>query len=82
MQLHIPRDVDCVGSDKLGESERAMMHYVLGIETVDPEQCLAFVREGFAREPLGQKAGWELVWWGARPGDTRERFELYVRDDY
>ena len=81
MAPSIPEGNRCVESNSLGESERAMLHYVVGIKTLDhPAGCDALVRQGTVDEAAPDLLPvWRLVWSGHRPGDRRERFELYVR---
>ena len=78
----IPAGVDCVASLGLGESERAMLEYVTSIPATDPDQgCRGVLRQRRADKveaPLPKT--WRRVWTGSRPGDLRERFELWVRD--
>lgn len=76
----------CVESVGLGESERAMLKYVLGITTrryeiVGPQQCALLLVDGLAASPPTglEPAAWNLIWSGAREHDYRERFWLYAR---
>lgn len=77
----IPRDVHCVSSMDLGESERAVLEYVLGIPTIEPgSSCAGVLRQlrlDRAEPPVPRS--WRLLWSGSRPGDYRERFELWLR---
>jgi 4-amino-4-deoxy-L-arabinose transferase-like glycosyltransferase len=80
MQPHLPRTPGCVASIDLGESERGMLDYFLGIRTEHREvvaqtRCPALLVEGEAQ----LDAGWTPVWNGARPEDTHEHFRLYLR---
>jgi 4-amino-4-deoxy-L-arabinose transferase-like glycosyltransferase len=78
----IPAHVDCVASLEIGESERAVLEYVLGIPTYDAANlCMAVLRQRRADRvaPLVPKS-WRLLWTGARPGDYRDRFELWLRE--
>jgi len=80
MARAIPAGVDCVASLGLGESERAVLEYVLDIPTRDPQQCNAVLRQGrTGRIAAPVPETWRLVWKGSRPGDHRERFELWLR---
>lgn len=78
----IPASVDCVSSMNLGESERAVLEYVLGIPTIDPSAgCAGLLRQRRADKvvrPLPKY--WRLQWVGSRPGDLHDRFELWLDD--
>ncbi len=78
----IPAEVDCVASLEIGESERAVLEYVLGIPTYDSDRiCMAVLRQRHAdKVERPMPASWRRVWSGARPGDHRERFELWLRE--
>ena len=86
MRQAMPNSSGCMQSVGLGESERAMLRYVLGINTLRYENVIApscelFLIEGLAATPpiTSDMAGWVLLWDGARPTDTRERLWLYER---
>ena len=80
----IPPHADCVASMEVGESERAVLEYVLGIPTIDPDDgCRLVLRQRRADKVTPPVPGtWRLVWAGSRPGDFRERFELWSRTDF
>lgn len=85
LQRALPRDHACVASRGLGEPQRAMLDYYLGLDTLRVETSAA-AREcpwmllqyaGAAFEPPAYAYGsWEQTWAGARPGDDREKFAL------
>ena len=84
----IPADAGCVASVRLGEPQRAMLHYYIGLltESAEVEQdqtrcdlLLLQTRDAKA-PPAVSLSGWELIWRGARPGDDKEAFYLYRRD--
>ncbi|HJW53742.1 MAG TPA: glycosyl transferase [Burkholderiaceae bacterium] len=84
MNSAIPYEHQCIASAGLGESERAMLHYVLSINTQRQEngpadQCDVLLINGLASAPPQDinPDHWQLVWDGARPSDDRERFWLY-----
>jgi len=73
----------CVASVNLGESERAMLHYMNGIiterrENGSGEECAWLLVQGFAGQtPERVRASAErLVWEGYRSGDRSIRFWL------
>lgn len=84
MQTSMPYKHRCIASSGLGESERAMLHYVLGVNTqrkeIDPQSnCDLLLVNGTVKSPphdIDLKL-WKLVWEGARPCDLRERFWLF-----
>lgn len=85
LQLSLPPEYRCVASQGLGESERAMLRYFLGLNTYRREiipdaDCDVLLIDGRVQSPpIGiDSARWSLVWEGARPGDRRERFWLYI----
>ncbi len=81
MAPSIPEGYRCVAGLSLGESERAMLHYVLGIKALDHSaSCDALVRRRTVDDATSDLPPiWRLVWSGHRPGERRESFELYVR---
>lgn len=86
MQMQLPKQYRCVESSGLGESERAMLRYVLGINTLRREvvlhpDCDVLLVDGFAESPPKDvdSKQWRRVWEGARPGDTRERLWLFEK---
>lgn len=84
MQSALPSSHGCIASSGLGESERAMLRYFLGINTQRREitphaDCDLFLINGQAAAPPNDVDSrlWKLVWEGARPSDLRERFWLF-----
>lgn len=80
----LPKEQGCIASAGLGESERAMLHYILGIDTarfeiVGDQGCRWILIEGLTQFPphYGDSRGFQLLWEGARPRDTREHFWLF-----
>jgi hypothetical protein len=82
MAFHIPRTA-CLSSTGLGEPQRAMLDYYAGIKSKRLEAggrlCqYHLVQTSSSRDPHSPPPGdWELVWQGARPGESQERFSLY-----
>jgi 4-amino-4-deoxy-L-arabinose transferase-like glycosyltransferase len=83
LEQALPRDGSCVASSGVGEPQRAMFDYYLGLITrrteKDPaaSECRWMIvqQTGTAvRRP--SDASWQEVWTGARPGDAREGFTL------
>ena len=86
MQAARTNRTDCIASRGLGESERAMLEYVLGIVTERTEiapdsNCATLLVQGSTQKSLHLlPSEWHRIWSGSRPSDTRERFDLFVRD--
>lgn len=83
MKFALPSDGACIASRGLGESERAMLDYVLDVRTLRKEvapaaQCNVLLVQGTAPNLSPVADGMVLIWSGNRPGDTREKFNLYV----
>lgn len=80
----LPPGLVCLSHSGLGESERAMLHYYLGmtaLPTTAAPACGArlFESPAYRAPSVEMDAAWTLVWSGARPGDADERFWLFVR---
>lgn len=76
----------CLATVGLGESERAMLNYIVGLEPQRLElnkgsDCNAILFQGLAQNaPIKMDTnGWQLRWEGSRPGERRERFWLLTR---
>lgn len=89
---HLPASVldgsDCLASRHLGEPQRALLDYFLGLHThrleTRPEEagtCHWLLVQGTAGEEKPPPAPWERIWDGARPGDHKERYWLYRRGE-
>ncbi|QDQ25752.1 hypothetical protein FNU76_04975 [Chitinimonas arctica] len=79
----LPRQ-GCVASENLQPSQRAVLHYYLGLTTqrrelVTEPGCDWLLRQA-GSEALSAPGGWREVWQGARPGDRNERYYLYRRE--
>jgi 4-amino-4-deoxy-L-arabinose transferase-like glycosyltransferase len=74
----------CVASFRLGEPQRASLHYFAGLltqrEEVAASDCGLLLVQGSASDDNGNPGeGWKQVWQGNRPGDRSERYRLYRR---
>lgn len=85
MHNAMPEKHRCIASAGLGESERAMLRYVLGYNTQRREvsadaNCDLLLINGLASTPPTDldSTRWKLIWEGARPRDARERFWLFA----
>jgi 4-amino-4-deoxy-L-arabinose transferase-like glycosyltransferase len=79
----LPPGYDCISSRKLGESQRAMLHYLAGIVTYREEvserrrTCDLMLAQGVRSQPPEIPPGWHQIWEGTRPGEKDEYFWLY-----
>ena len=80
---HLPDDTRCVASQGLGEGERAMLDYFIGLRTLRVEsdqsasQCDALlVQSAAGTTDLPQ---WHLQWTGGRSGFDSSIFRLCLR---
>jgi hypothetical protein len=76
---------ECVASLRLGEPQRALLAYVVNIDTVrleiEPNASRPALRgEGWRATAAPPEPGWTLVRERSRPGDQRELYQLYRRD--
>jgi 4-amino-4-deoxy-L-arabinose transferase-like glycosyltransferase len=81
MAAYLPA-AGCVASIGLGESQRGMLDYVLGVKTrrgFPARHCDYLLIDGAAHDGLRPPPQWRLVWSGARTRGDREQFRLYRR---
>ena len=82
----LPAQQRCLASIGLGESERAMLHYYFAVVSVQVDTpaaagCDALLVEQTRQQQVTPDAAtWTMRWQGSRPGDTNERFGLYLRE--
>lgn len=85
MQQSLPAQYRCISSRKLGESQRAMLHYYANVITYREEinarslDCDLLLTQGVVREVSPPTQNWHKIWEGSRPGDKAERYRLYKR---
>ena len=81
----LPRGFGCVAQRNVGDAQRALLDYFVGLRTVRADQPAADRCQVLLVQVAPQRgleltpAGWFEVWRGARPGDRNEAFVLYVR---
>ena len=86
MQQALPDRNACISSSKLGEPQRALLEYYVGIltrrvETHQGIECDLLLVQGFARNPESPPGPeWNKTWEGNRPGDKSERYWLFQRN--
>jgi 4-amino-4-deoxy-L-arabinose transferase-like glycosyltransferase len=85
MQQALPHQYTCVASHGLGEPQRGLLEYYAHIisrreKGTGQSECDVLFWQGSAHDKAPQPAGeWHLLWEGARPGDSKERFWLFGR---
>ena len=81
---HLPA-TGCVASAGLGEGERALFDYFIGlrtrrVESGDSEhQCSTLLVQSLVDQPAKVHPSWQLRWQGARDGADTSVLRLYVR---
>ncbi len=81
----IPVRTPCVGSAGLGPSQRAMLHYFAGVVTQRAENprarknCPVLLLQTARALPRDLGPQWKLAFSGAREGDKKELYQLFVR---
>lgn len=85
LRAALPAHFDCIVSEGLGESQRAMLDYFDGIDTQRLEtwpladcRWLLVETNGAAHDPV-PGSNWREIWQGTRPGDNKERHRLYQK---
>jgi 4-amino-4-deoxy-L-arabinose transferase-like glycosyltransferase len=79
MKASIPPHYGCIEGRHVGDAQRAMLDYYLGIDLARNKTCKLVLIQSIAsnrQHPDGLK----LLWQGARAGDRHERYRLYVRN--
>ena len=82
----MPPGFDCIASRKLGEPQRALLDYYLGLVTLRLENgegkgCRLLLEQGDTASIQADPPSYRKIWEGARPGDSGERYWLYQRED-
>lgn len=81
---HLPPGYGCVARANVGDAQRALLDYFVGLRTVAVEQPAAarcgvlLVQAAPVASPV-VPPGWHEAWRGSRPGDRNELFILYGR---
>jgi 4-amino-4-deoxy-L-arabinose transferase-like glycosyltransferase len=83
MRQHLPLNANCLSFHRVGESERAVLHYVMH---APPQRyhagaaatCPFVLVQGLQAEAgvIDEVPHRRVLWSGARPGDAREKFWL------
>lgn len=80
----LPTERACVLRRNVGDAQRAVLDYFIGLRTVREDdaaaaRCGHLLLQGAPGRFEGPGAGWAESWRGARPGDRNELFVLYRR---
>jgi hypothetical protein len=81
---HLPSGYGCVARSNVGDAQRALLDYFVGLRTVAVEQpaaagCRALLVQAAPLRVPTVPPGWRETWRGSRPGDRNEFFILYQR---
>lgn len=85
MQQALPAKYSCVASRGLGEPQRALLEYYLGmltqrVEVSPAADCDLLLVQGWLLQPEHPSGPeWKVIWEGARHGDGKEYFWLFSR---
>ena len=86
MQQALPDEHAYISSSNLGEPQRALLEYYVGIltrrtETYQGIACDLLLIQSLARNPNAPPGPeWNKIWEGNRPGDKLERYWLFQRN--
>ncbi len=88
LKTALPKQYDCLAVINLGESERAMLHYFVGVRPMQSKasnvttcQTALVLDKADHRLPALPTDTWQEIWHGGRMGDDNERFRAYVRKE-
>lgn len=81
----LPAASNCVASRGLGDAQRALLDYYIGLVTQRLEngegaECGLLLVQGVAGQESPLPVAWTKIWVGSRPGDKVERLRLYRRN--
>jgi 4-amino-4-deoxy-L-arabinose transferase-like glycosyltransferase len=85
LEAALPASYGCMSSRRVGEPQRAMLHYFAGIVTFREEsparrrECDLMLVQGAPQAERAPPGSWTKIWEGGRPGDKVERYRLYRR---
>lgn len=83
LQRAMPACYSCLASRRLGEPQRAMLHYVAHVTTqraengAKEEACDLLLVARHPAEVSDVSDSWRVIWEGGRPGDLKEWYTLY-----
>ncbi len=83
----LPEKYACVTSNRLGDSQRDLLHYFANVKTQRFETegslyCdLYLIQDEKSREKIEPGADWKLIWSGKRVSERRESFRLFQHNN-
>jgi len=80
LKTALPDQYQCISRERLGNGQRAMLHYFGNIITQQDamQRCdLRLIQEGASSIEITNKSQWEEIWEGRREGDKGEHYVLY-----
>ncbi|MGC2164729.1 MAG: glycosyltransferase family 39 protein [Gallionella sp.] len=80
----LPSHYQCIASERLGEGQRAMLHYFGNIITKRgaKQNCdVRLIQGDKLSRPLMDESRWTKIWEGSRKGDKGEHYRLYRRNE-
>ena len=80
----LPANFRCIASKNLGDAQRALLDYFIGLRAIRIEapaarRCNALLVQAVTEREPPAPEGWRERWRGSRPGDRHEVFILYER---
>jgi hypothetical protein len=82
LRQSLPKHYQCIAGERLGDGQRAMLHYFGNIITQHDykHHCeLRLIQGDKLSRPLLNETRWEKIWEGSRKGDKNEHYRLYRR---
>ena len=82
---NLPAGGGCVARSNVGDAQRALLDYFVGLRTVALESpaaagCRTLLVQAVPARTATVPPGWREAWRGSRPADRNELFILYRRD--
>ena len=78
----LPKKYDCIGGERLGDAQRAMLQYFGDIKTRRNARHVCdwlLVQGNRVAKSVENETEWQKIWEGGRTGDKLERYRLYQR---
>ncbi len=84
LQSALPARYQCIAAQRVGDPQRAMVHYFANIvlrraEANGRTECDLLLVQGRPGAEARPSGAWRKIWEGGRPGDKAERYRLYQR---
>lgn len=80
----IPGDFQCIARRNVGDAQRALLDYYIGMRSIRDDQpasqrCRVLLVQASPSRIPAIESPWSEIWRGSRPGDRNELFVLYRR---